>query len=148
MGNLVLTRKPGKSIDVYDPDRAEMGVVKITQGKIIGNKSSIAIDAPRNLVIKRSELVGKEANILSENKYFSLGPDPIAAIRSIGFTRELTGFARGTYEHESLPLGMRCVGSQQGWVCVLHRETVVLEPESFIELVSFVFQSMKMAGAK
>ena len=124
MGNLVLTRKPGESIDIYDPNNAAMGVIVITQGTIRGKHSSIAIDAPRNLMIKRSELVGKEADILSENKYYSLGPDPIAAIAALGFTRELTGFALGGYGHESLPMHVRNLSSQEGWVCVSDDFTV------------------------
>ena len=61
MGNLVLRRKPGESIDVYDPANECFGPIIITQGKISAGTSSIAIDAPRNLVVKRSELVGREA---------------------------------------------------------------------------------------
>ena len=59
MGNLVLTRKPGESIDVYDPADACFGPIVITQGKISGGKSSIAIDAPKTLMSIRSELVVK-----------------------------------------------------------------------------------------
>jgi sRNA-binding carbon storage regulator CsrA len=148
MGNLVLTRKPGESIDVYDPADACFGPIVITQGKVGSGKSSIAIAAPKHLMIKRSELVGKEPNIPSDNKYYSLGQDPIAAIAALGFTRSVGMFGVTAYVHESLPLDMRHHGSQEGWVCVLYGETVVLKPESFIELVSFVFQSMKMRGVK
>jgi sRNA-binding carbon storage regulator CsrA len=66
MGNLVLTRRPGESIDVYDPNNAALGVIVITQGKITGKHSSIAIDAPRHLAIKRSELGGKGPEQVSE----------------------------------------------------------------------------------
>jgi sRNA-binding carbon storage regulator CsrA len=68
MGNLVLTRRPGESIDVYDPNNAALGVIVITQGKITGKHSSIAIDAPRHLAIKRSELGGK-------------GPEQVSSVR-------------------------------------------------------------------
>ena len=152
MGSLVLTRKPGESIDIYDPDNAKMGVIVITQGTIRGKHSSIAIDAPRNLMIKRSELVGKEADILSENKYYSLGPDPIAAIKSIGFTQEVGRFGVIAYVHESLPLDMRHHGSQEGWMCVLNGEKVVHEAKSFESLKDYVLgialAALKSRGAK
>ena len=80
MGNLVLSRKPGESIDIYAPDDECFGPIVITQGKISGGKSSIAIDATRNLMIKRSEISDKQPSI--ENKHYSLGADPIAAIAS------------------------------------------------------------------
>ena len=57
-------------------------------------------------------------------------------------------FGCNAYKHESLPLDMRFENHRDGWRCVLDGETVVLEPESFIELVSFVFAAIKMAGAK
>ena len=57
MGKLVLTRKPGESIEIFDP--ASELVIVITQGQVRGNKSSIAIDAPRHLEIRRAELAGK-----------------------------------------------------------------------------------------
>ncbi len=151
MGNLVLTRKPGESIDVYDPADACFGPIVITQGKVGSGKSSIAIEAPKHLVIKRSELVGKEPNIPSENKYYSLGPDPIAAIASLGFTRSVGMHGNAAYVHESLPLDMRHY-AQQGWVCVYGGERVVLEPESFTELVSYVLgvalAELRKRGAK
>ena len=148
MGNLVLTRKPGESIDIYDPDNAAMGVIVITQGTIRGKHSSIAIDAPRHLHVKRSELSKKQP--ASENKYYALGPDPIAAIKSMGFTREVGRFGVLAYVHESLPLDMR--HHQEGWVCVLNGERVVLEPESFQSLKDFILgialETLKKAGAK
>jgi sRNA-binding carbon storage regulator CsrA len=73
MGNLVLTRRPGESIDVYDPANAALGVIVITQGKITGKHSSIAIDAPRHLAIKRSELGGKGPEQVSEPVTKKLG---------------------------------------------------------------------------
>tara|TARA_R110000868_G_scaffold246619_2_gene503215 strand:- start:96 stop:536 length:441 start_codon:yes stop_codon:yes gene_type:complete len=146
MGKLVLSRKPGESFDIYDPERAAMGVITITQGKIGGGKSSIAIDAPRHLHVKRSEISEKQP--ASDNKYFLLGPDPLAAIAALGFTREVAMFGCNAYRHETLPLDMRHENHRDGWRCVLDGETVVLEPESFIELVSFVSAATKMAGAK
>jgi len=152
MGNLVLTRKPGQSIDVYDPERAEMGVVTIMQGKIRGNKSWIAIDAPKHMLIKRSELVGKEADILSENKYWLLGPDPLAAIAAIGFTREMTGFARGIHQHETLALDIQHDGSQRGWVCGVIGERAEHRCESLGSLKDYVLGvalvELKKRGAK
>ena len=69
MGNLVLTREPGESIDIYDPDNAAIGVIVITQGKIRGKHSSIAIDAPRHLHVKRSEISDKKAEpVIEENQ--------------------------------------------------------------------------------
>jgi sRNA-binding carbon storage regulator CsrA len=142
MGKLVLTRKPGESIDIYDPADGCFGAIVITQGKISGQHSSIAIEAPRNVHIKRSEISGKE------NKYFALGEDPLAAIAAIGFTREVAMFGCNAYKHESLPLDMRFNDHRDGWRCVLDGDTVVLEPESFIELVTFVFAAIKVTGAK
>ena len=145
MGNLVLTRKPGESIDIYDPDNAAVGVIVITQGTIRGKHSSIAIDAPRHLHVKRSEISDKQP--ASVNKYYSLGPDPIAAIKSIGFTREVGRFGVLAYVHESLPLDMRHHGSQEGWMCVLNGERAVLEPESMEELkfcvLGFALEELK-----
>lgn len=144
MGKLVLTRKPGESIDIYDPADGCFGAIVITQGKISGQHSSIAIEAPRNVHIKRSEISGKE----QPNKYFALGEDPLAAIAAIGFTREVAMFGCNAYKHESLPLDMRFNDHRDGWRCVLDGDTVVLEPESFIELVTFVFAAIKVTGAK
>lgn len=144
MGKLVLTRKPGESIDIYDPADGCFGAIVITQGKISGQHSSIAIEAPRNVHIKRSEISGKE----QPNKYFALGEDPLAAISAIGFTREVAMFGCNAYKHESLPLDMRFNDHRDGWRCVLDGDTVVLEPESFIELVTFVFAAIKVTGAK
>lgn len=144
MGKLVLTRKPGESIDIYDPADGCFGAIVITQGKISGQHSSIAIEAPRNVHIKRSEISGKE----QPNKYFALGEDPLAAISAIGFTREVAMFGCNAYKHESLPLDMRFNDHRDGWRCVLEGDTVVLEPESFIELVTFVFAAIKVTGAK
>lgn len=144
MGKLVLTRKPGESIDIYDPADGCFGAIVITQGKISGQHSSIAIEAPRNVHIKRSEISGKE----QPNKYFALGEDPLAAIAAIGFTREVAMFGCNAYKHESLPLDMRFNDHRDGWRCVLEGDTVVLEPESFIELVTFVFAAIKVTGAK
>lgn len=143
MGKLVLTRKPGESIDIYDPADGCFGAIVITQGKISGQHSSIAIEAPRNVHIKRSEISGKE----QPNKYFALGEDPLAAISAIGFTREVAMFGCNAYKHESLPLDMRFNDHRDGWRCVLDGDTVVLEPESFIELVTFVFAAIKVTGA-
>ena len=149
MGNLVLTRKPGESIDIYDPNNAAMGVIVITQGTIRGKHSSIAIDAPRHLHVKRSEISDKPA---SENKYYSLGPDPIAAIKSIGFTQEVGRFGVIAYVHESLPLDMRHHGSQEGWMCVLNGEKVVHEAKSFESLKDYVLgvalAALRSRGAK
>ena len=151
MGNLVLTRKPGESIDIYDPTDDRFGPIVITQGKISGGKASIAIDAPRNLHVKRSEISDKQP--ASENKYYSLGPDPIAAIKSIGFAREV-GYANGitAYVHESLPLDMRHLGSQDGWVCVCNGWELVHEAESFESLKDYVLgvalADLKARGAK
>lgn len=144
MGKLVLTRKPGESIDIYDPADGCFGAIVITQGKISGQHSLIAIEAPRNVHIKRSEISGKE----QPNKYFALGEDPLAAIAAIGFTREVAMFGCNAYKHESLPLDMRFNDHRDGWRCVLEGDTVVLEPESFIELVTFVFAAIKVTGAK
>ena len=85
---------------------------------------------------------------MSENKYFLLGDDPLAAISAIGFTREVAMFGCNAYKHESLPLDMRFNDHRDGWRCVLDGDTVVLEPESFIELVTFVFAAIKVTGAK
>jgi sRNA-binding carbon storage regulator CsrA len=152
MGNLVLTRKPGESIDVYDPADPFFGPIVITQGRVDSGKSSIAIDAPRNLMIKRSEVVGKEADILSENKYWLLGPDPLAAIAAIGFTREVSLFGCNAYQHETLPLDMRHEGSQRGWVCVVVGERVGHRCESLESLKDYVLgvalQELKKRGAK
>jgi sRNA-binding carbon storage regulator CsrA len=148
MGNLVLARKPGESIDVYDPAGECFGRIVITQGKIRGNKSSIAINAPGYLSIMRSELL-VEGTSEPVSKYFALGPDPIAAIASIGFTRELKGFARGAYEHESLPIFMwnRC-----GWQCHMVGSNAFYVPDSLASLKDYVLQvalaEMKMAGEK
>ena len=150
MGNLVLTREPGESIDIYDPDNAAIGVIVITQGKIRGKHSSIAIDAPRHLHVKRSEISDKPP--ASENKYYSLGPDPIAAIKSIGFTSEVGRFGALAYVHESLPLDMWHHGSQEGWMCVLNGEKVVHEAKSLESLKDYVLgialAALKSRGAK
>jgi len=152
MGNLVLTRKPGESIDVYDPADPCFGPIVITQGKVGVGKSSIAIDAPKNLVIKRSELVGKEPDILSENKYWLLGPDPLAAIAALGFRREVALFGIMAYQHETLPLDMRHEGSSRGWVCVVLGERVGHRCESLDSLKDYVLgvalQELRKRGAK
>jgi sRNA-binding carbon storage regulator CsrA len=59
MGKLVLSRKPGESIEIYDPTNEAMGVIILTQRNVRGNKSSIEIEAPKHLIIKRAELAGK-----------------------------------------------------------------------------------------
>ena len=59
MGKLVLRRKPGESIEIYDPTNEAMGVIVITQRAVGSGRSQIEIDAPNRLVIKRSELAGK-----------------------------------------------------------------------------------------
>jgi sRNA-binding carbon storage regulator CsrA len=152
MGNLVLTCKPGESIDVYDPTDACFGPIVITQGKISGGKSSIAIEVPLNLTIKRSELVGKEADILSENKYYLLGPDPLAAIAALGFTREVSLFGCYAYQHDTLPLDMRHEGSQRGWVCVVLGERVGHRVESLESLKDYILSvaldELRKLGAK
>lgn len=95
--------------------------------------------------------VGRDLDNLQRNKYFSLGPDPLAAIAALGFTRELTGFARGGYEHETLPLVVRCEGSQEGWFCV-HGRRLKTSVESIDSLKSFVLAScleeLRKRGAK
>ena len=92
MGNLVLTRKPGESIDIYDPDNASMGVIVITQGTIRGKHSSIAIDAPRHLHVKRSEISDKKAEpVIEENQPITKKLSEILAenpnIRVLGIRR-------------------------------------------------------------
>ena len=59
MGKLVLTRKPGERIEIYDPTNEAMGVIVLTQGRLRPGKSSIEIEAPKHFVIKRAELAGK-----------------------------------------------------------------------------------------
>ena len=152
MGNLVLSRKPGESIEVYDPADPCFGHIIITQGRVGSGKSSIAIDAPRNLMVKRSELVGKEADILSENKYYSLGLNPLAAIAALGFTREVSLFGFHAYQHDTLPLDMRHEGSQRGWVCVVIGDRVGHPVKSLESLKDYMltvaFDELKKRGAK
>lgn len=56
MGKLVLSRKINERIELFDPGNESFGVIVITQGKIRGNKSSISIEAPDNVRVKRAEL--------------------------------------------------------------------------------------------
>ena len=148
MGKLVLSRKPGESIDVYDPANECFGPIVITQGKISGGKSSIAIDAPKNVHVKRSEISDKQA----ENKYFWLGSDPLAAIAAIGFTRQVSLFGCYAYRHESLPLDMRHENHRDGWRCVLDGEEVVFAPDSIDALkdflLGFALATLKARAAK
>ena len=75
---------------------------------------------------------------MSENKYFLLGDDPLAAIAAIGFTREVSLFGCNAYRHESLPLDMRFENHRDGWRCVLDGEEVVLAPDSIDALKDFL----------
>jgi sRNA-binding carbon storage regulator CsrA len=63
MGKLVLSRKPGESITITDPTNADFGKIVITQQGIGSGKSSLVIDAPNHIVIKRSELIKKESKV-------------------------------------------------------------------------------------
>ena len=59
MGKLVLCRKEGESFELFDPTNEAFGVITITQQRIRGNKSSISIEAPANVRVKRTELATK-----------------------------------------------------------------------------------------
>ena len=59
MGSLVLRRKPGETIEIYDPSDEAAGVIIITQGSVGSGRSSIHIDAPKRYAIRRSELATK-----------------------------------------------------------------------------------------
>ena len=59
MGSLVLRRKTGESIEIYDPSDESVGVIIITQGAVGSGRSAIQIDAPKRYTIRRSELAAK-----------------------------------------------------------------------------------------
>lgn len=84
---------------------------------------------------------------MNNNKYFALGDDPIAAIAAVGFTKPLTGFARGAYQHESLPLDVRFSDHHEGWFVVKNGEEKVHWPASIDSLRVFVqlFKHKKLA---
>ena len=149
MGKLVLRRKPGESIRITHRTDKEAGVILITQRQVGSGRAFLEFEAPEHYLIVRSELIRSSAN---ENKYYSLGPDPIAAIKSIGFTREVGRFGVIAYVHESLPLDMRHHGSQEGWVCVYGGERVVHKPDSFASLAAFAMavalDELRKRGAK
>lgn len=50
-GNLVLTRRAGESIDIGN------GLLKITVTEVRGDNVRIAISAPREMKVMRSELI-------------------------------------------------------------------------------------------
>ena len=87
-----------------------------------------------------------------ENKYWLLGPDPLAAIAALGFTREMTGFARGIYQHETLALDIQHDGSQRGWVCGVIGERAKHRCESIQSLKDYVLGvalvELRKRGAK
>ena len=140
---LVVKRNVGQSIHVFDNGLTVAVVTFKGHGKI-------EIDSPKQLTIMRSELLGIEDN--PENKYFALGPDPLAAIASIGFTREMTGFARNIYQHETLPIDVRHEGSQTGWLCVVIGERVGHRCDSLESLKDYVLgvalQELRKRGVK
>jgi len=124
-----------------------MSTVAVVTFKGHGN---IDIDSPKQLTIMRSELLGIEDK--PENKYYLLGPDPLAEIEALGFTREMTGFARGIYQHETLPLDMQHEGSQRGWVCGVIGERAKHRCDSLESLKDYVLKvalaELRKRGAK
>jgi len=140
---LVVKRNVGQSMHVFDNGLTVAVVTFKGHGKI-------EIDSPKQLTIMRSELLGIEDK--PENKYFALGPDPLAEIEALGFTREMTGFARNIYQHETLALDMQHDGSQRGWVCGVIGERAEHRCESLESLKDYVLgvalQELKKRGAK
>jgi sRNA-binding carbon storage regulator CsrA len=65
MGKLVVSRKRGESITITDPTNPEFGKIVITQQDLGSGKSSLMIDAPNHIIIKRSELVKLKAEVLT-----------------------------------------------------------------------------------
>ena len=66
MGKLVLSRKRGESITITDPTNPEFGKIVITQQELGCVKSSLMIEAPNHMIIKRSELVKLKAEVLKD----------------------------------------------------------------------------------
>jgi sRNA-binding carbon storage regulator CsrA len=70
---LVLRRNKGESIEIFDPSDESLGVIKVTAR----GRGNIEIDAPKQLTVVRSELLGqpiepkpitkKLSEIMSEN---------------------------------------------------------------------------------
>ena len=57
---LVLSRKTGDSIQIADD-------IRVTVARIKGNRVMIAIDAPRNVSVVRSELIGSPDSLHSQS---------------------------------------------------------------------------------
>ena len=56
MSRLVITRKPQESFQIAD------GLITITVTEVVRNQVKLAISAPREIKVLRSELVGEKRN--------------------------------------------------------------------------------------
>jgi carbon storage regulator CsrA len=60
MGRLILTRRRGESILIYDPANEAMGRITVTQCEMGSRQSKIMIEAPDHVRILRAEVLKNE----------------------------------------------------------------------------------------
>ena len=63
MGRLVITRKPSQSFDIAD------GLITVTVMEINRNQAKISINAPNEVKILRSELIGRKRDVEDRAAY-------------------------------------------------------------------------------